>query len=79
MLKMSSIDCEISHAGLQTDVEEQMRTKTEEAASFYDLLSTGLNKSSAGEDGAKMVLFPQNTVAFRRFSDIIFDKTVGWS
>lgn len=55
----SYIDCNVSRASLQTDVEEQMRTKAEEAASFYDLLSTGLYKSSVGEDAAKMVLFRQ--------------------
>lgn len=55
----TSVDCDVSRAGLQTDVEEQMRTKAEEAASCYDLLSTGLYKSSIGEDAAKIALFCQ--------------------
>lgn len=55
----TSVDCDVSRAGLQADVEEQMRTKAEEAASCYDLLSIGLYKSSVDKDAAKMVFFCQ--------------------
>lgn len=60
----SSAHCDVCSAGEQTDVEEQTRTKAEEAASFCDLLSTGLHKfyqwtPSIGEGAAKMAVFHQ--------------------